>query len=423
VDVERSFLSKIIHDEVTNVAINSRITAAFFTDPQWKRIYSFLMDHFRAYGKNADEAIIQTNFPSLTWPPQTQPIEYLIDALRERRKKALFLDGLNRAAQHVSFKDPDDTKAILDIITQTLLSVRVETAPAMDMEVSTLYSDAILGLDERIDDPGILRGISSGFDGIDYVTRGFQPEQFVVIIGLPKSLKSSLLLYMCLKAQEQAKSAVFLGFEMSNQEQGDRMSSLLGKVSLTKILHGTVTDREYRAIDAGWKERARMRDIVFSTDMENAMTVAGVAGKVMDYQPDVVFIDAAYLMQSEIPKVEPGSAQALTDIARELKKLAQSQKVPIVVTTQASQTRSKGGRLNAESAMYTQAWRQSADVMLGIERVDPEADDAGEVALRLKVLSSRSGPRAETALVWDWNKGSVFEIGARAVPAEDDDDA
>ena len=37
-------------------------------------------------------------------------------------------------------------------------------------------------------------------------------------------------------------------------------------------------------------------------------------------------------------------------------------KIPIVVTTQASQTRSKGGRLNAESAMYTQAWRQSADV-------------------------------------------------------------
>src|SRR4029077_2112730 len=132
-------------------------------------------------------------------------------------------------------------------------------------------------------------------------------------------------------------------------------------------------------------------------------------------------IDAAYLMQSELPKVEPGSAQALTDIARELKKLAQSQKVPIVVTTQASQTRSKGGRLNAESAMYTQAWRQSADVMLGIERVEPDADDSGEVALKLKVLSSRSGPRAETGLVWDWNRGLVKEIDPRALPAGDDD--
>ena len=33
--------------------------------------------------------------------------------------------------------------------------------------------------------------------------------------------------------------------------------------------------------------------------------------------------------------------------------------------------------LTAASAMYTQAWRQSADVLLGVERVDPEADDFG----------------------------------------------
>ena len=124
---------------------------------------------------------------------------------------------------------------------------------------------------------------------------------------------------------------------------------------------------------------------------------------------------------AHLPSSPPGSAQALTDIARELKKLAQSQKVPIVVTTQASQTRAKGGRLNAESAMYTQAWRQSADVMLGIERVDPDADDSGEVALRLKVLSSRSGTRAETMMAWDWNKGQVYEIDPRAIPAGDDD--
>jgi replicative DNA helicase len=146
------------------------------------------------------------------------------------------------------------------------------------------------------------------------------------------------------------------------------------------------------------------------------MTVPGVQGKVMELQPDIVFIDAAYLMQSETPKLEQGSPQALTEIARELKKLAQSMKIPIVVTTQASQTRSKGGRLNSESAMYTQAWRQSADVMLGVERADPDADDSGEVVLRLKVLASRSGPRAESMLVWDWNKGSVYEADAVGAP-------
>ena len=56
-----------------------------------------------------------------------------------------------------------------------------------------------------------------------------------------------------------------------------------------------------------WKQREEMRDVIYSTDMSNAMTVSGVAGKVMDYQPDVVYIDAAYLMQIRATEGRAGS--------------------------------------------------------------------------------------------------------------------
>ena len=111
------------------------------------------------------------------------------------------------------------------------------------------------------------------------MTRGFQPEQFVVIIGLPKSLKSSLLLYMCLEAQEQAKAPLFLGFEMSNEEQGDRMSSLLRQGQPDQDPQRHRHHPGVRRHRGGWKRRSEMRDIIFSTDMENAMTVAGVPGR------------------------------------------------------------------------------------------------------------------------------------------------
>ena len=60
--------------------------------------------------------------------------------------------------------------------------------------------------------------------------------------------------------------------------------------------------------------------------------------------------------------------------------------------------------------MYTQAWGQSSDVLLGVERLEPDQDDQDEVVVKLKVLTSRSGPRAEAVLVWDWNKGRVTEV-------------
>jgi replicative DNA helicase len=410
VDVEREFLSHVVVQEATKDAVTSRITADFFNDPQWRRVYEYLIDHWRKYSVPADEQVVHGNFPHLRWEPTSYPFEYLVDALRVRRAKAIALDGLNAAANLVGSADSADTWRMLDIMREAAMQARIETAAPLDISHEEMEADLDDVLWERIDNPGFLRGISTGFNGIDYVTGGLQPEQLVVLIGLPKSLKSSVLLYMALEAQRLAKSGLFMGFEMSNAEQRDRAASLLSGVGLTKILNGTFTDREREGIMKAWALRRNMRQIIFSADLSNGTTVSGVQGKILDYDPDVVFIDSAYLMTSELAKVEQQSAQALTDIARSLKKLAQSQKIPIVVTTQASSTRSRGGKLNADSAMYTQAWRQSADVLLGVERDDPEQPDDGEVTITLKVLATRSGPRTDTKIVWDWSKGRCIEV-------------
>jgi hypothetical protein len=201
---------------------------------------------------------------------------------------------------------------------------------------------------------------------------------------------------------------LFIGFEMSNQEQHDRLMALYGEVSLTGILNGTINNREYLQIDKALRRLESGRSFITSADL-SGMTISGLQAKIMDYRPDVVLVDALYLMRSETPKIEQGSAQALTEIARGLKELAQSQSIPIIGTTQATMTRSKGG-LTMFSPMYTQAFGQSADVLLGVERDDPEESDHGAVTIRMKVLASRSGPRAETILRWNWSKGRVDEI-------------
>jgi len=131
-----------------------------------------------------------------------------------------------------------------------------------------------------------------------------------------------------------------------------------------------------------------------------------------------VIVDGAYMMQSEDFRFEPGSAQAITSISRGLKRLAQSSKIPIVATTQASQTRSKGG-LHMGSAMYSQSWAQDCDIMLGVERIvqptggndeENEIVTAGPVQVKFRVVESRSGPRKIVILEWDWVNGSVEEI-------------
>jgi replicative DNA helicase len=425
-DVQRALLSKIIHDQDIITAVNARITLEFFTDENYRRIYEYILDHWRKYGVAADVDVVAQAYPSYQWPIYEQSIGYFIDRLREKRKRSMLIAMLSDASQYVTSTDPDAMDMMESLIREGVMNVRLETAPTLDTSLPDLRDSVGQTLDDRMLNPGYLRGISTGFRGIDYVTGGFQPEQLVTLIGLPKSMKSSMLLAMAMATHAQGRIPLFLGFEMSNAEQIDRLMSLYGKVGLTKIQNGDLVQRERNQIDQAFARLEGGRAFILSTDMENAMTVSGVQAKLMEYNPDVVFIDGAYLMQSELPKAEPGSAQALTDIARSLKMLAQSQRIPIVITTQASATRSKGGKLNPFSAMYTQAYGQSSDVLLGVERVEREdADETGEVMVTLKVLLSRSGPRAQTTVFWDWSKGSYFEddpsIIKRALADEDED--
>lgn len=413
-DVERALLAKIASGEDIRTLINGRITPDFFRDDAYRRVYTFMLEHWKRYKQTPDVSVMKLSYPSYDWSTTHHSIDWLIESIRDRRTSTILVTALEQSATILASARMRDNPAandeILDIMRNCVMQVHLETTETSDIDITQYREEMMRTLDDLTLNPGYLRGISSGFRGIDYVTGGWQPEQFIVLMGLPKAMKSSTALYMAIHAHRQAQRPLFIGFEMTNREQIFRLTSVIAGVPLSHVTNGTMNAVEHRKVADAWKVIEEMRSFVISEDISNSITVSGVQGKIMEYMPDVVFIDAAYLMHSEIPKIEQGSAAALTDVARSLKQLAQSVKVPIVATVQATQTRTTGGKLRADSAMYTQAWRQSADVLLGQERTDPDQDDTGEVSVTIKVLASRSGPKAVTDLVWDWSKGAVYDM-------------
>jgi replicative DNA helicase len=412
-DVQLALLSKIVlHGDLTTV-VNARITTEFFTDDRYRRVFGYMTKHWADYGVPPDASVMFSAFPTMEWEDDPQPIEYFIDALRERRMKSILTDGLNQAAQHLQSAEPGSVDSMAQAMQDSLIQARLETATSLDIDFASRKEALMERLLDRKENPGHLRGISTGFPGIDYVTGGLQPEQFVVLIGTIKSFKSATLLAMAKAVHEQAKVPLLIGFEMSNVEQEDRLLSLCSGVDLTAIMNGTYGPKDERRIIQAMTKMEAMRSFILSSDIASATTVAGVQAKIQEYTPDVVFIDGGYMMQSSLPGVEPGSAFALTDISRSLKRLAQSSKTPIVITTQASLKTSKNG-LSAGSVMYTQAWGQDCDVLLGVERMgERQADESTStvpVNVKFRVLESRSGPRKEVVLEWDWKHGSVEEL-------------
>jgi replicative DNA helicase len=135
--------------------------------------------------------------------------------------------------------------------------------------------------------------------------------------------------------------------------------------------------------------------------------VSALAGKVQQHRPQLLIVDGVYLMDDE--NGEPkGSPQALTNITRSLKRLAQRFDIPIIGTTQVLSWKlnnRKTRAITAEAIGYTSSFAQDSDIVLGVES-DPDIDDQAII----RVVLARSSPKGEVRIKWDWQNMNFTEV-------------
>ena len=95
--------------------------------------------------------------------------------------------------------------------------------------------------------------------------------------------------------------------------------------------------------------------------------------------------------------------------------------LPIVVTTQASHDPVQGWPDHVLARCTPRRGGQSADVLLGVERLNPEEGDLAAVDDPTQVLASRVRSTCRDVLRWDWSHGSVQEMDPRQFRKEPDD--
>ena len=138
-------------------------------------------------------------------------------------------------------------------------------------------------------------------------------------------------------------------------------------------------------------------------DAVNGITVSALAAKIEQLKPDIVFVDGVYLMMDELTG-EMNTPQAITNVTRAMKRLAQRIDKPIVITTQTLLWKMRAGKVTADSIGYSSSFFQDSDVILGLEPV--EEDDTIRM---LKVVASRNCPPKETSLTWRWETGCFHD--------------
>ena len=400
---EKRLLSKAISDRDLAPLFERNVTQNWFSDESDKKVWIFVRSHFSTYGECPTLEVIQDNFKSYKLEENNaDAVDYLLDAVISERRKAATADILREAVDAIAH-DPEE--ALLAIQRGVVTLDSQGFSQTNDVDITKTVDKRIERYERRKDIPDGMLGYPTGFPTIDRVTNGLQGGQLIVITATPKTGKSTLALQVAHNIhRSQQRVAMFWSFEMSNREQEDRYDALRARVSYQRYITGALhKDEELRLkTSLGYMRNEKSFILV---DSSSGSTLSGVAAKLQIHRPEILFIDGMYLMQDE-QSGEFNTPQALTNLTRGLKRLAQRFDIPIVITTQSLDWKKEKGRLTANSIGYSSSFFQDADVVFGLEKQDGDIDETRV----LRILASRNSGPGEVNLTWEWDQATFREM-------------
>lgn len=417
-DVERQLIAKAVTDEDLTALIEARITDDFFLDEEHLLALRWMRKHYSQYGRSPGVDAFKREFPTYKLPATPEPMAYYLDQIR----RAFKYDVLATAVQDASevLGDDGDADAAEKLLNAAMLNVQAGVSSMRDHDLYDVeaFSKLYDFYDELTENPGALRGISSGWPTIDLATMGFQPGQLVTFVGPPKAGKSTIILSAADAAAESGVDTLLVSFEMSYEEEVARWVGMKAHTNYRRLLKGKMNDNDRKKLDKLEKKlKGPHSKLVLSEDVTSTTTVSGIVAKLQQHRPRILFIDGVYLMDDE--NGEPkGSSQAITNITRSLKRVAQTFGICIVISTQTLYSKMRGSTIKASSIGYSSSFGQDSDVVIAVE---PRENEHEENEHWLKVLLSRSGPQVEVQIDFDWTTSTFTEFGAAAVGDDPDE--
>lgn len=402
---ETLLLSKVIVDRDLSPLFQRNVNDSWFVDNEDRKVWSLLKSHFTKYGECPSFDVVKENFPSYQLLEVNDSVDYLLDGIIANRRKVATVTMIGEAIEAIGSRK-DHESALLELQKGLVKLEQDGLTKSSDIDITEnpmqLWEDYL----HRKNNPGLL-GVPTGFPTIDAATNGLQNGQLIIIVAPPKTGKSTLALQIAQNVHLKGSTPMFQSFEMTNDEQMSRFVAMKARVSHTRYQVGALTNEVESRVQAKLRAIAEMREKFWLIGAVEGSTVSAIASKIQIHQPDIVFIDGMYLMVDEEGE-RPGSPQALTNITRSLKRLAQRVNKPVVISTQVLENKMRNGQVTTDAIGYSSSFHQDADVIFGLQREDENVDDTR----LLKVIASRNSGPAEVSMLWDWNSGTFREIDA-----------
>ena len=397
-------ICKIVYGKDIAPVFERGITADWFPVEEHRALFRFITDFYGRYDAVPTRATVLDNYPTARIFAVEDSIEYLLDQMVAWRRQQQTIAAVRDVVDAIA---DGDHEGAITAMSRGLLTLDTDlTAKATDRDLAVDSTQRWTTYQQGIGRGSELIGISTGFPTIDLATAGLQQTQLITIVATPKVGKSTLAMSIAAHVHGLGLVPYLQSFEMSNQEQEHRHDAIRARVSHSRLVRSTLTVREEKRFRQMLATIEGAHPFILS-DSAEGLTISAIQAKIAKYRPQLAIIDGVYLMHDEVSG-DRNTPQALTNISRNFKRMAQRNNIPIIITTQALEWKMRGVKLSGDSIGYSSAFFQDSDVILGLEFTDVEKDSDTR---RLRVVASRNCGPADVELEWDWDQSLFCESG------------
>jgi len=267
-------------------------------------------------------------------PETEEPATYHFRRCRERGLTNHVLEPYNRlqeALQNPRKSMTEMQDAIDDLYRQKLRFIDAGTG----IEGSdSLLHDVRRQMLERRMSGSLVRGITTGFEPLDFAMDGYNPDDLVVWVGRPGRSKSWFLLRAAHAAWTAGYRPLYISMEMGGVQNMRRLIGIHSGINPTYMKRGQIQSMSMPIFDRAVDELLNQRPMhMVSANFKR--TVDQIANFVDEYSPHIVYIDAGYLLTPSKKRFgSSGRRETISDVIEELKELGANSKIPIVLTVQ-----------------------------------------------------------------------------------------
>ena len=379
-DLETRFISSIkTPQDFADASLSGIMSKTFLIH---REVFAFVEKYITRYDSMPSASILEGNFPDFQWVKGIKESEfaYLRNELLKSQARREAIEILNKGGELVN----DDVYGGMDYILSKMAKIR------RDSKYSISYSDHdVLDRLEKLKQrkevlaKGGTLGIKTGFSFFDKTLLGWQPGNLISIIGRTGKGKSFLSMYMACFAYLEGYRVLYFTPEMTNAEQEDRFDTIMGalmgfKFSNKKIMVGDVDE----TFEQYAEQMSKRKDWgMIDSDYDRPLSINAIRNYIEQFGPQVVVIDGFLLLN-----IGKKDWQSMLDAAMELKAIAQSKKIVMLITSQATKA-SKEKDMPEDTDIYGgEALAQASNVLIMM------GEDPDEAKVRyVSIAKKRAG--------------------------------